>query len=487
MSKKIIIIGSGIAGLSVALRLSRKGFKVKVLEKNSYVGGKVSEFKAKGYRFDMGPSLFTMPELVDELADKNNLSDKIFFKYLKLDIACRYFFNDGVLINGYVDKQKFANEASIKTSVDPLKVIRYLKYIKFIYNTTSKIFIEKSLHKFSTYFSFQTLLAFLKIPFLSIFKTMNATNITFLKDSKIVQIFNRFATYNGSDPYIAPGILNVIAHLEFNKGVYLPKNGMRSIVEFIYQLCLNSGVLFELNSQVTQISIDKNKVKGVYVNKVFYPADIVVSNIDIYYVYNNLLDSNHYLPSRFKISRSSSAIIFYWGINKVFEKLDLHNIFFAQDYKREFQEIKLGNSIWQDPTIYVNITSKYISNDAPNNCENWFVMINVSHDTGQDWNSLINDAKKIIIKKLNRVLDCNIEENIEVENFMGPKEIEKNTGSFNGALYGTSSNSKMSAFLRHSNFSSKIKDLYFCGGTVHPGGGIPLALNSAKIVANEIN
>ena len=103
MSKKIIIIGSGIAGLSTALRLSRKGFKVKVLEKNSYIGGKVSEFKEKGYRFDMGPSLFTMPELVDELADKNNLSDNIFFKYLKLDIACRYFFNDGVLINGYVD------------------------------------------------------------------------------------------------------------------------------------------------------------------------------------------------------------------------------------------------------------------------------------------------------------------------------------------------------------------------------------------------
>ena len=487
MSKKIIIIGSGIAGLSAALRLSRKGFEVKVLEKNSYIGGKVSEMKVKGYRFDMGPSLFTMPELVDELIDKHNLSDAIVFKYLKLDIACRYFFNDGTLINGYVDKQRFAHEASIKTNTDPLKVIRYLKYIKFIYTTTSKIFIENSLHKFSTYFSFQTLLAVFKIPFLSIFRTMNATNAAFLKDSKLVQIFNRFATYNGSDPYIAPGILNVIAHLEFNKGVYLPKNGMRSIVDFLYELCLNSGVLFELNSQVTQISIDKDKVKGVYVNDVFYPTDIVVSNIDIYYVYNTLLSSNYSLPLKFKISRSSSAIIFYWGMNKVFEKLDLHNIFFAQDYKREFQEIKLGKNIWHDPTIYINITSKYISSDAPKDCENWFVMINVSHDTGQNWNSLVNDAKKIITKKLSRVLDCNVEENIEVEKFIGPKEIEKNTGSFNGSLYGTSSNSKMSAFLRHSNFSSKIKDLYFCGGTVHPGGGIPLALNSAKIVANEIN
>jgi len=487
MSKKIIIIGSGVAGLSTALRLSRKGFDVKVLEKNSYLGGKIAEINENGFRFDTGPSLFTMPELLDELTDKEKNGKTSNFEYLKLELACRYFFNDGTLINGYSDKHKFALEAANKTNIPPNKVKRYLKYIEFIYKTTSKIFIEKSLHKISTYFSFQTFLAFFKIPFLSIFTSMNATNTAFLKNSKLVKIFNRFATYNGSNPYVAPGILNVIAHLEFNKGVYLPKNGMRSIVNYLHTLCLSNGVKFEINSKVDQISVEDNKVQGVYLNNVFLPADVVVSNIDIHYVYNNLLDSTYFLDSKLKMPKSSYEIIFYWGMNNKFKEMDLHNIFFAEDYRQEFDSIRLGKDIYHDPTIYINITSKYIDSDAPNGCENWFVMINVSHDTGQDWDVLINRAKKNIFNKLNSILKCNIEKNIIVENFMGPKDIELKTGSFQGSLYGSSSNSKLSAFLRHSNFSAKIKDLYFCGGTVHPGGGIPLALNSAKIVANEIN
>ena len=298
MSKKIIIIGSGIAGLSTALRLSRKGFDVKVLEKNSYLGGKIAEINENGFRFDTGPSLFTMPELLDELRDKAKIDKTSNFEYLKLKLACRYFFNDGTLINGYSDKHMFAIEAANKTNISPFKVKRYLKYIEFIYKTTSKIFIEKSLHKISTYFSFQTFLAFFKIPFLSIFRSMNATNTTFLKNSKLVKIFNRFATYNGSNPYVAPGILNVIAHLEFNKGVYLPKNGMRSIVDFLHTLCLSNGVKFETNSKVDRISVEDNKVQGVYSNNIFLPADVVVSNIDIHYVYNNLLDSTYFLDSK---------------------------------------------------------------------------------------------------------------------------------------------------------------------------------------------
>ena len=124
--------------------------------------------------------------------------------------------------------------------------------------------------------------------------------------------------------------------------------------------------------------------------------------------------------------------------------------------------------------------------DAPKNSENWFVMINVSHDKGQNWKSLVQNAKEKIIKKINKFLNTDLEKFIEYESYMDPTKIELKTGSFKGSLYGSSSNDRMSAFLRHPNFIKKIKNLYFCGGTVHPGGGIPLALNSAKIVENEI-
>ena len=203
-------------------------------------------------------------------------------------------------------------------------------------------------------------------------------------------------------------------------------------------------------------------------------------------MYNNLLNKPNYLNNHTKNNRSTSAIIFYWGIKKTFEKLSLHNILFAKDYENEFNEIKNSKNIQSDPTIYINITSKHIVTDAPKNSENWFVMINVSHNKGQNWDLLVQNARQKITKKINRFLNTDIEKFIEYEEYMDPTSIELKTGSFQGSLYGTSSNDRMSAFLRHPNFTNKIKNLYFCGGTVHPGGGIPLALNSSKIVTNEI-
>ena len=175
-------------------------------------------------------------------------------------------------------------------------------------------------------------------------------------------------------------------------------------------------------------------------------------------------------------------MIFYWGISKLFKSLDLHNILFSSDYKNEFNQIFNEKTVPDDPTVYINITSKYKADDAPKGHENWFVMINVPHNQNQDWKSLISIARKNIIHKINNHFEVDLEKLIVFEEYLDPIRIENKTGSYLGSLYGNSSNSKSSAFFRHANFSSKIKDLYFCGGSVHPGGGIPLALNSAKII-----
>jgi phytoene dehydrogenase-like protein len=187
-----------------------------------------------------------------------------------------------------------------------------------------------------------------------------------------------------------------------------------------------------------------------------------------------------------KQPRSSSALIFYWGIGSVFKELNMHNIFFSNDYQEEFRFIFEGNKISNDPTIYVNITSNIQKEDAPEGCQNWFVMINVPGNKGQDWDTLIAQARKDILQKLSFRLGQNIEALILNESILDPRSIESKTYSFQGSLYGSSSNNRYAAFLRHANFSSNITNLYFCGGSVHPGGGIPLCLQSARIVADLI-
>ena len=304
--------------------------------------------------------------------------------------------------------------------------------------------------------------------------------------SKFINEINRFATYNGSSPYKTPGMMTLVQHLEQEYGTYVSDKGMNNITKSLYDLATRQGVKFKFESYVSKILVNNKKAVGVMVGEKSYNSEIVVSNMDIVPTYRNLL-KNHYQPEKtLNQERSSSALIFYWGIKKEFKNLDLHNIFFSTDYKKEFQSIFEDNTISSDPTVYVNITSKDVKGDAPDNCENWFVMINSPNDSGQDWDSMIDDVKSTILKKINKLLKINLEDFIEHEKVYTPKTIQANTQSHMGSLYGSSSNNLMSAFLRHPNFSNEILNLYFCGGSVHPGGGIPLCLLSAKIVSQLI-
>ncbi|MEX8548291.1 MAG: phytoene desaturase family protein, partial [Mucilaginibacter sp.] len=316
---------------------------------------------------------------------------------------------------------------------------------------------------------------------------------------KMVQYADRFATYNGSNPYKAPATLNVIPHLEQHFGAYFPDGGMYQITLSLVALAERLGVVFHYNSSVEKIVIEKRQVKGVLVGEErgaesggrkaqMITADLVISNMDVYFTYKKLLSEYPKLiPEKtLRQERSSSALIFYWGINKTFPQLDLHNIFFSNDYQQEFEHIWKQKNVGSDPTIYLNITSKFLPNDAPHGCENWFTMINVPANQGQDWDKLIAKARANIIQKLSKALGEDIGKLIVCESILDPRSIESKTSSYQGSLYGTSSNSQFAAFLRHANKSSKIKNLFFCGGSVHPGGGIPLALLSAKIVGDWV-
>jgi phytoene desaturase len=486
-SFKAVVIGSGVAGLASAIRLAVQGVDVVVYEKNGYPGGKIHSFESEGYHFDTGPSLFTQPQLIEELFLLAGEPIGDYFSYQQIPVSCNYFYEDGTRVKAYADKDLFAQELVTQLGENENSLPAYLKRSARIYNDIGTLFVNHSLHKRSTFFKSKILKAISATRWPYLFRTMHQVNATHFNNAKTVQLFDRYATYNGSDPYKAPGMLSLIPHLEHNEGAYYPKGGMINICNALYLLALKKGVVFHFDSSVQSIIRHEKKVKGVVVNDENVTADIVVSNLDVYFTYQHLMKDINKAHKLAKQERSSSALIFYWGIKKEFPELDLHNIFFAKDYKAEFDHLFRLKKMYTDPTVYINITSKYEpGKQAPPGKENWFVMVNAPANTGQDWMAYREKYRRAIIGKINRVLQTDIEPLIKTEEVLDPVLIESNTGSYKGSLYGTSSNSKMAAFLRHPNFSKSIAGLYFVGGSVHPGGGIPLCLQSAKIMSELV-
>jgi diapolycopene oxygenase len=311
---------------------------------------------------------------------------------------------------------------------------------------------------------------------------MHGANRRRFRSKHLVQLFDRYATYNGSNPYKAPGTLNVISHLEHNMGAYFPEKGMHTLALELKNLAERVGVKFAFNTPVERIVHQNKRIRGVQVNGETHSADLVVSDVDIYYLYKDLFPDLPFPEKYFRPERSTSAMIFYWAMDRQFPELELHNLFFSNDYRGEFGHLFDTKNITDDPTTYVFISSKIVKSDAPGGGENWFVMINVPENIGQDWDAEITAARKNIIDKISRILKTDVEPHILHETVRDPRNIEEETFSYRGSLYGNSSNGTMSAFSRHPNHRKDFPGLYFVGGSVHPGGGIPLCLASAKIV-----
>jgi diapolycopene oxygenase len=483
-----IVIGSGIAGLAAAIRLAIKGHGVQVFEAGPTPGGKLAEFSEGGYRFDMGPSLFTMPHLVEELFQEAGVDMTGRFAYEKLEEANRYFWEGGKRVIGWCDPQRFAHELEERLEVPKERTLAYLERAGELLDSTGRTFLEHSLHRSDTLFKggFMKALRTASIPELT--QDLHRTNVKAVGNGKAAQLFDRFATYNGSNPYRTPGLMRMIPGLEHGQGAFYPVGGMYSITQALHLLAVDLGVRFHFNSPVERIllSSDQRRATGVRTARAEHHADVVVSNMDVVPTYRRLLPDLQAPERTLRQERSSSALVLYWGIRGNFPELGLHNILFSEDYKCEFEHLFDKLEVYEDPTVYINITSRHTPGDAPEGCENWFTMINAPRDVGQDRETLVHKARKSIIAKVKRTLGIDVEPLIAVERVLDPRAIGERTFSHQGSIYGTSSNSPWAAFLRHPNFHSKVKGLYFCGGSVHPGGGIPLALLSARIATSLI-
>lgn len=484
-SLKAAVIGSGVGGLAVAIRLAAKGYTVTVFEQGERVGGKLNELRLDGFRFDTGPSLFTLPSLVDELFLLGGESIPNTFKYKKLENVTRYFYPDGKVLNSWANPERFAAEAERVLCEPATKIAQYLKECNELYDLTSDLFMFSPFPSWKGFTSPEAKELGKNIKKLKAFETMHRVNSRSFSQPHTIQLFNRFATYNGSNPYKAPGTLTIIPHLEHNVGAYFPERGMYSIATSMYELAVKMGVKFEFGCAVQRIEYKNGRILGLMANGGSASFDVVVNNTDIFTAYPKLMPTRKLSWFYKNHKPSSSALIFYWGVKGSYPKLDVHNILFSADYAAEFK-ILGDNGVSNDPTVYIFISSKVVPTDAPDGHENWFVMVNAPADYGQDWTEIISRTRANIISKIKNELGIDIEPTIVCEDLLTPPIIEQRTGSYRGALYGISSNNRFAAFSRHPNRSRSLSGLYFVGGSVHPGGGIPLCLASARIVDNMI-
>jgi len=274
--------------------------------------------------------------------------------------------------------------------------------------------------------------------------------------------------------------------VEYVLGGYAVRGGIAALPAALTRLAREQGVNIRTGVQVEEIHSAGRRIRGLTVEGEEIPYEVVISNADVLTTYGQLLKrpQSRWIRQYLRLEPSSTALDFYWGIDRSFPDLGVHNIFFSPDYRREFDDI-FSRLCPQEPTVYINITSKVDPEDAPSGGENWFVMVNVPPHRGQDWPALIPGLRQSVLQRIADGLGTPVK-HITTESILTPADIEAATGSTYGSLYGLSSNSRLAAFRRHPNRSRQFRGLYFCGGSAHPGGGMPLAVLSGKITADLV-
>lgn len=475
---KVNIIGSGIGGMSCAAILAKNNFEVTVLEQTDGFGGKAGLIKKNGFKFDTGPCLMTYPEWFDELFKLCDFNPRSYYNYQKLKVVTRYFV-DGKSVDVEGDLSSTAQNFENNLGVDANFFTKYMTRWDNIYKISEKIFLLRDL-RFDSIFFKETIRWFIQNGFSNIYKSMANYNST-LNNKPLEKIMNRFATYTGSSPYASPAFMNQLAVVEMINGAYYPKGGIYTLPRAINRLCLDLGVEFVYNKQIKRIENVHNKFKISCDNDTF-TSDKLISNID--YHKTQLL-----LNRKVKVKNSqlsTSGIVFYWGVKISSKNLALHNVIFSDNYKKEFDDIFMKKMIPEDPTIFINITSKMDKHHAPDEYENWFVMVNTPPSFHIINKANLNKLKNIIVKKIEKTIGIDISELIHFEEILNPKTLSIKTGSLLGSIYGENQNSLKAIIKRKDNKDKTLKNLYYVGGTVHPGGGMPLALRSGINVAQKI-
>ncbi len=477
-NKRCIVIGSGVGGLVSAALLANKGYNVTVLEQSATYGGKIGELRLNDAYFDTGPSVCTDVAVIDSVYIRCGKNPRDYWQYEKLKEITRYFWpHDGaeyVMPSGTTQIERSLVHGLHER---PKKVHAYMKKTLHAYRASAPYYIDTPL-KARSLLRPRAVVATLRSMPLFI-RNLHSRNRTYFMNTKTVQLFDRFASYNGSNPYRTPAITGFAGVPEIFEGTYRPIGGMRAIAEGLYTLCTDIGVEFEWNAKVTRIQHTNNTALAVCVGKRAYYCDQIIYDGDVARLYRLLGDAKRSQVVR-SSERSTSAVVFYWHVKGVYKKFGLHNILFSADYKNEYQQLSRGE-VPDDPTIYINITSKVEPTHATKQSENWFVMVNVPANTKD---VAVLALKEKVKDKIETMLGGYI--TILDEDYLSPSRLDAKTGAWQGAIYGQATNSVATLLTRPKNAMTMPTNIRRVGGTVHPGGGIPLAIRSAIIATDTL-
>jgi len=482
------IIGAGIGGIATAIRLAAKGYTVDVFEKEPFPGGKLAELWQDDFRFDLGPSLLLEPEKVEELFVLMGEDPADHLRFRKIETIGHYYWPDGTVLVVPSDPRKFAYESRRVFNEDSSAIPEYLVSSGKLTSQATPLLLDQPVSWRKALLNSDFLRRGSFSCHMDWIISLHSRNARSFKDPRLVQLFDRYAANYGSNPYQAPAILRMAAYTTHQSGAFYPAGGMYSIARELTSLAIRHGVRFHFNSAVQRVNLNLNgdRAAGIRMDGRDLEYSVVVSDADINTFFHSGMAGH---APQMKLNRpdpSSSALIFCWGVAGSYPSLDLQNILFSANYREEMNSLFKKKKMYPDPTIYIFISSRQVPGDAPPDYENWCVRVDVPENNGQDWTGLVPEMRAVILEKIERMLKINLAGKIVTEHIRDPRSIELRTASFHGTRYGDSYNRRFSVFSRHPNHRSSIKGLYFAGGSVHPGGGIPGCLASAKIVAGLI-
>lgn len=485
--KKVIIIGGGLGGLSSAVTLAHAGFQVQLYEQNSHLGGKLMPVSLGNYSFDFGPNTITMPHVFKGIIEQTGEHSEDYFEFLSLKSHTRNFFPDGSSIEFSADPEMMMSEIANVSETDAANYPQFLKEIDRLYRLSERYFFPATFKSWRDYLSPSLGSALLRVRPA---ETMAHFFKRYFSNPNLLQALGRYATYIGSSPYKAPATFAMIAHLELAEGVYYTKGGNVRIAEAFAAVARKYGAVLQTETAVKRIQVLDGQAYGVELadgEKI--EADVVILNGDLLSMYPELVEQK--LRPSFSDEKASrfepsiSAFVITAGLTEYAPELKHHNVFFSGDYPQEFADLFDEQCYSNEPTVYVSNSSFTDPTVSPDG-SNLFILVNAPALTKDGQLQIDPEQYKERIYDFLESYGIEIRSRLAVEKIFTPSFIKDKFGSWRGALYGPSSHKKADAFLRPANASSDISNLYFIGGSTHPGGGSPIVTMGGQNLARRI-
>ena len=485
----VAVIGAGIGGLAAAARLARQGFQVTVYEKSGQPGGRAGRIEQDGFRFDTGPTLFLMPEVFANTyaALGERLEDHL--ELVRLDPTYRVHFHDDSTLD------LSSNLESMRRRLDAIEPGSFEHFLRFMsegykhYNLSLKHFVGRNFTSLPEYFAPKNL------PLLFSLKALvkhAANTARYFKDPRLQAAFSFQNMYLGLSPYDAPATFSLLQYTELADGVWFPRGGMYRVIESLAGIAEGLGVHFRYHSPVERIDVSGGRTTGITLaGGRRIPADIVIANADLPYVYSHLLPDDGSAARLAAKKFTSSALMFYWGVmGERSPQLLHHNVFLADHrYRASFDSIFRDHTLPEEPSFYICAPTRTDPTFAPPEGDSLMALVPVGHideSRPQDWAALEQRARRTIFERLSALGVENLEERIVFEAKWGPPYYQDELNLAKGAAFGLSHNFTQVGYLRPHNRHPRYRNLYFAGASTHPGTGLPIVLLSAQLAVERI-